>query len=235
MNIRNHNSTAQQAQLSLFSEAKKESPVLDTVHQYFFIISPPEAIKSKVKLLKHKLHREIGLSDYNLNSSEIISLMSFHTMRPVNDRFIQAVQQLFSNNQPFQIHVSGFDHFEHGTSSNTIYAKLENSEQIVKLYQELHVLLGLRVRSFVPHLTIGKAVPRAHFKKSFSMIKNHSFEEKFTCNQVTILERRLQNGVVGKYQVLKEIRFESPNFPHPQPFSQGEKGGRSSLSLWEMD
>jgi 2'-5' RNA ligase len=208
MNTRNHNSTAQTAQLSLFSEAKKESPVLDTVHQYFFIISPPDAIKSKVKLLKHKLHREIGLSDYNLNSSEIISLMSFHTMQPVNERFIQAVQQLFSNNHPFQINVSGFDHFEHGTTSNTIYAKLENSEKIIKLYKELHILLGLRVRNFIPHLTIGKALPRAHFKKSFTMIKNHSFEETFTCNKVTILERKLQHGVVGKYHILKEIKFD---------------------------
>ena len=235
MNVRNHNSTAQNAQLSLFSEVKKESPVLDTVHQYFFIIAPPDAIKNKVKLLKHKLHREIGLSDYNLNSSEIISLMSFHTMHPVNERFIQAVQELFSNNHPFQINVSGFDHFEHAASSNTIYAKLENSEQIVKLYQELHVLLGLRIRSFVPHLTIGRAIPRAHFKKSMSMIKNHSFEEQFVCNQVTILERKLQHGVVGKYQVLKEIRFESPNSPQPQPFSQGEKGEIATLSLWERD
>lgn len=215
MNTRNYPSTAQAAQLSLFSESKKESPVLDTVYQYFFIIAPPDTIKSKVKLLKHKLHREIGLSDYNLNSSEIISLMSFHTMHPVNERFIAAVQQLFSNNHPFQINVRGFDHFEHGATSNTIYAKLENSEQIIKLYKELHVLLGLRVRHFIPHLTIGKAVPRAHFKKSFSMIKNHSFEENFTCNQVTILERKLQNGVVGKYQVLKEIRFEKLNLPHP--------------------
>ena len=235
MNAKNHNSANEQAQLSLFAEAKKERPVLDTVHQYFFIISPPDTVKNKVKLLKHKLHREIGLSDHNIYSSEIISLMSFHTMHPVNDRFIHAVQQLFSNNQPFHINVNGFDHFEHGSTSNTIYAKLENTEGIIKLYKELHALLGLRVRSFVPHLTIGRAVPRAHFKKSFSMIKNHSFEEKFVCNQVTILERKLQHGVVGKYQVLKDISLESSNFPQPQPFSQGEKGGRVSLSLWERD
>lgn len=208
MNTKTHNSSAEQSQLSLFAETKKESPVLDTVHQYFFIISPPDTVKNKIKLLKHKLHREIGLSDYNFYTSEIISLMSFHTMHPVNNRFIEAVQKLFSNNHPFYININGFDHFEHGSTSNTIYAKLENSEQIIKLYKELHALLGLRVRNFVPHLTIGRAVPRAHFKKSFSMIKNHSFEEKFVCNSVTILERKLQHGVVGKYSVLKEIRME---------------------------
>ncbi len=38
MNIRNHNSASQQAQLSLFSEAK-ESPVLDTVHPVFYYIA----------------------------------------------------------------------------------------------------------------------------------------------------------------------------------------------------
>lgn len=206
MNAKNHNSsTANQAQLSLFSEAKKEIPVLDTVHQYFFIITPPDAIKSKVKLLKHKLHKSIGLSDYNLYAVPNISLMSFHTMQPVNDRFLEAVKQLFSNNAAFNISIRGFEHFEHGLASNTIYAKVQDSQPIFKLYQELHALLGLRVRSFVPHLTVARTIPRAHFKKSFSMVQKHSFEETFTCNQITILERKLQHGVVGKYQVLKEI------------------------------
>ncbi len=207
MNTRNYNSTAQKAQLSLFSEAKKEIPVLDTVHQYFFIISPPNAIRSKVKLLKHKLHRSIGLSDYNLYSDPHISLMSFHTMQPVNERFIEAVQQLFSKNNTFDINLNGFDHFEHGLTSNTIYVKVEDSNKIYNLYQELHALLGLRVRSFVPHLTVAQTIPRSRFKKSFSLVKKHSVEETFTCNQVTILERKLQHGAVGQYQILKEIKF----------------------------
>ena len=99
MNVKNHTLVNASAnQLSLFSEVKKEGPVLDTVHQYFLIISPPNEIKSKVKSLKYKLHRAGGLSDYNLFSVPHISLMSFHTMRPVNERFFQALQQLFSKN-----------------------------------------------------------------------------------------------------------------------------------------
>ena len=84
MNVKNHTSVnASASQLSLFSEAKKESPVLDTVHQYFLMIAPPQEIKSKVKSLKYKLHKAVGLSDYNLHSEPHISLMSFHTMRPL--------------------------------------------------------------------------------------------------------------------------------------------------------
>ncbi|MES2762609.1 MAG: 2'-5' RNA ligase family protein [Bacteroidota bacterium] len=200
--------TTAQAQLSLFPQAKQEIPVLDTVHQYFFVISPPEAIKSKVRSLKQKLNRAVGLSDYNLHAVPGISLMSFHTMRPVNERFIQAVQQLFSNNHAFEVKLNGFEHFEHGNVSNTIYAKLHNSDQIVKLYQELHVLLGLRVRSFVPHLTIARTISRSRFEKSFSLVNKNNFDEKFVCNSVTILERKLEHGVVGKYSILKEIKLE---------------------------
>lgn len=216
MNVKNHTSVnASASQLSLFSEAKKESPVLDTVHQYFLMIAPPQEIKSKVKSLKYKLHKTVGLSDYNLHSEPHISLMSFHTMRPVNDGFFKALQQLFSNNHAFDIDLNGFEYFEHGDEANTIYVKIDNSFQIIKVYHELHRLLGLSVREFVPHLKIAGTMSRSRFNKSYEMIKQHSFSEKFTCNQVTILERKLQHGVVSNYRVLKEIEFNECSVPHP--------------------
>jgi hypothetical protein len=69
MNAKNQSSVnASSSQLSLFSEVKKESPVLDTVHQYFLIIAPPQEIKSKVKSLKYKLHKAVAFSaTYFLN------------------------------------------------------------------------------------------------------------------------------------------------------------------------
>lgn len=212
MNVKNQNSAyAKSNQLSLFSEPKKEQaqPVLDTVYQYFLIISPPDEIKSKVKSLKYKLHKAVGLSDYNLHSVPHISLMSFHTMRPVNDRFFGALQHLFSKNNSFEVDLNGFDYFEHGSESNTIYVKIENSFQIVRVYHELHSLLGLRVREFVPHLTVARTMSRPRFTRSYEMIKQHAFSEKFSCNQITILERKLQHGVVSNYRILKEIEFSN--------------------------
>ncbi len=211
MNAKNHHAAyAQNNQLSLFSEVKKnedQQPVLDTVYQYFLIISPPNEVKSKVKSLKYKIHKAVGLSDYNLQSVPHISLMSFHTMKPVNERFFYALQQLFAKNNSFEIDLNGFDYFEHGEAANTIYVKIENSFQIVRVYHELHRLLGLSVREFVPHLTVARTMSRTRFSKSYEMIKQHSFSEKFTCNQVTILERKLQHGVVSNYRVIKEIEF----------------------------
>jgi 2'-5' RNA ligase len=121
-------------------------------------------------------------------------------MRPVNERFFYALQQLFSKNNAFEVDLNGFEYFEHGSESNTIYVKIENSYQIIKVYHELHRLLGLSVREFVPHLTIARTMSRNRFDKSYEMIKQHSFSEKFTCNQVTILERKLQHGVVSNYK-----------------------------------
>jgi 2'-5' RNA ligase len=212
MNTKNQNAVyAQNNQLSLFSEAKKEhsQPVLDTVYQYFLIISPPDEIKSKVKSLKYKLHKAVGLSDYNLHSVPHISLMSFHTMTPVNERCFVALQQLFSKNNSFEVYLNGFDYFEHGEEANTIYVKIENSCQIVRIYNELHSLLGLRIREFIPHLTLAKTISRTRFNKSYEMIKQHFFSEKFNCSHVTVLERKLQHGVVSNYKVLKEIEFKT--------------------------
>jgi 2'-5' RNA ligase len=208
--MKKHTHGGSSDQLSLFPEPKAQTqaaPEMDTVHQYFFIISPPDAIKSKVRSLKQKLNRAVGLSDYNLNSTPSISLMSFHTMYPVNDKFIQAVQELFSQINAFEVKLEGFEHFVHGGASDTIYAKLSDSEKITKLYKELHALLGLRVRSYVPHLTIARTVPRANFAKSFSIVKKQDFHEEFICDHVTILERKLHHGIVGSYQVFKEIKL----------------------------
>ena len=208
--MKKHTHGGSSDQLSLFTEPKQDTspvPEMDTVHQYFFIISPPDTIKSKVKSLKQKLNRAVGLSNYNLNSVPNISLMSFHTMYPVNDKFIQAVQELFSQVNAFEVKLDGFEHFVHGSASDTIYAKLSDSEKITRLYKELHNLLGLRVRSFVPHLTIARTVPRANFAKSFSIVKKQDFHEEFICDHVTILERKLHHGIVGNYQVFKEIKL----------------------------
>ncbi len=206
--------TTDDHQLSLFSEPKQEepkpmvfAPEPDTVHQYFFVIPTPEPVKTKVKSLKQKLNKAVGLSDYNLNTVPNISLMSFHTMQPVNEKFIQAVQHLFSHIHSFEVKLNGFEHFVHGTASDTIYAKLNDSEKIRKLYEELHALLGLKVRSFTPHLTIARTIPRKSFRKSFSLVQKQDFHEEFICDHVTILERKLHHGIVGKYQVLTEIKL----------------------------
>ena len=210
--MKKHTHGGSSDQLSLFPEPKQETQTAtvaepDTVHQYFFIISPPDAIKSKVRSLKQKLNRAVGLSNYNLHSVPNISLMSFHTMYPVNDKFVQAVQELFARVNAFEVKLDGFEHFVHGTASDTIYAKLSDSEKITRLYEELHALLGLRVRSYVPHLTIARTVPRANFAKSFSIVKKQDFQEEFICDHVTILERKLHHGIVGNYQVFKEIKL----------------------------
>lgn len=210
MNVRNHPlNQSGNSQLSLFPEAQKEQLNSETLHQYFFIISPPEVIRSKVKVLKYKLNEEVNLSNYNLHSIAHISLMSFHTTRPVNEKFIQAVQNLFAGNNSFPIKLNGFEAFHHGTASDTIYVKIQGSDQITKLYCELNQLLGFRIRSFVPHLTVARTIARANFEKSFSFIKQQRFEEEFICNQVTILERKLQNGMVSDYQVLKKINLHN--------------------------
>ncbi len=210
MNAKHHPSaSAKDPQLSLFPDPVKETPepLTDTVHQYFFIISPPDAVKSKVRSLKYKLNTAVGLSNYNMQSVPHISLMSFHTMWPVNDRFMGVIQQLFSSIRSFEVKLHGYEHFVHGSASDTIYVKLSDSDKIKLMYQELHTLLGLKVRSFVPHLAIAQTIPRANFGKSFSIVKKHSFDEEFVCEKVTLLERKLQHGVAGKYRVLKEIKL----------------------------
>lgn len=192
-------------QLSLFPEPKQENTSLDALYQYFLVIAPPDDIKDKVRGLKHKLHDVSELSDYNLFSVPHISLINFHTIRPVNERFIEAVQNVFVRNQAFEVELNGYDFFLHGNSSYTIYVKIKDTEPIMNLHNELSMLLGLPIRSFTPHLTVARTISRLSFEKGYSTVTKNVFDEQFICNSVTILERKIQNGVVSDYRLLKEV------------------------------
>lgn len=210
MSARGYNQLKQhpgKEQLSLFPESKKENTSLDALYQYFLVIAPPDDIKNKVRGLKHKLHDVSELSDYNLFSVPHISLINFHTIRPVNERFIEAVQNVFLRNRTFEVELSGYDFFLHGNTSYTIYVKIKDTDPITNLHNELSMLLGLPIHSFTPHLAVARTISRLSFEKGYSTVAKNTIDEKFICNNVTILERKIQNGVVSDYKVLKEVKL----------------------------
>src|ERR1700741_2397459 len=129
--------TASESQLSLFPEAKNENVAAEALYQYLLVISPPEHLKAKVRSLKHKLNDAIGLSNYNMHSVPHISIISFHTLRPVNERFIEAVQNIFLKHDDLSVRLNGFSHFSHASGSNTIYVDIQNSEPIASIHSEL--------------------------------------------------------------------------------------------------
>jgi 2'-5' RNA ligase len=206
--IKTANTQIQESQLSLFPSVNAEAPQLNTVYQYFFVISPPLSIKQNVKSYKHTLDKKVGLSDYNLHAIPNISLMSFHTMKPVNQNFIQAVSNLFANIQKFEIETNGFDCFTHHNSSGTIYAKIEDSGMLTGIYEGLHKLLGLKVRDYTPHLTVARTIPKENFNKAFALLKDKKFKKKFICENITILQRKMEYGSVSNCSVLTQINLK---------------------------
>lgn len=208
MNTAQLNSTQGTAQLSLFpasNTSTQESNQLNTVYQYFFVINLPPTLSQSIKQLKLRLNKLIGLSDYNVFATPNITLMSFHTMRPVNQNFITAVQQLLDRNSNFEIQIDGFAHFEHGNVSNTLYAHVHKTDSLNQLYHDLHQLLGLKVRTFIPHLTIARTIPRHKFDKIASLFKNRSIKDQFNCYQISVLQRTIEYGTASKFSVLKEF------------------------------
>lgn len=198
-------------QLSLFPEVKKEVPVTDTsvLYEYFFMIAPPECTKHKIKTLKQSIHKAARLSAYNLITVSPVSIMSFNSFSPVNEHFLNVVNDFIKRIASFKMTFDGFDNFAHGAVSNTIYVKLTDHSKITVLYKELHHLLGLKQRAFTPHLTIARTIPRANFNKSFTAIKKQHFKEEFMCEEITLLERKIHHGVVSKYKILKEMKLKN--------------------------
>ncbi len=205
----NHTPNAALPQLSLFPEVKETqaNDNNDVLFEYFFIIAPPETTKHKIKSLKQTLHKAVPLNTYNLNNVSPVSIMSFNSFSPVNSHFIDVMTDLFSKMPGFNLAFNGFDQFTHGTVSNTIYAKLKDATALTLIYNKLHALLGLKPRAFTPHLTIARTIPRTNYNKSIKVISKQPFQEEFTCDKVTILERKIYHGLVSKYRVLTDIKL----------------------------
>lgn len=194
------------AQLSLFPAEKKEQVIPEVLHQYLFLISPPESIKSKVKSLKHVLHQSFGLSKNNLHSIPHISLLSFHSARPVNDHFLSVVRQVFSKTSAFQINLKGYGAFHH-SGSTTLYVNVNDSSHLSMMYKDLTGILGFPAKSFVPHLTVARTISNSDFETANVLVNKHLLEDEFTCSQISILERKFQNGIVSNYKVISNINL----------------------------
>lgn len=208
MNVKpNSYKSREKAQLSLFPEEKKEQVIPEVLHQYLFLISPPERIKTKVKDVKHLLHQSFGLSKNNLHSIPHISLLSFHSARPVNEHFLSVVRQIFSKTPAFPICMKGYSSFHHQSGADTLYVKIDNSGHLSAMYKELTNLLGFPAKLFVPHLTVARTISHADFEKACELVNEQLIQDEFLCSQVSILERKFQNGVVTNYRVISNINL----------------------------
>jgi 2'-5' RNA ligase len=188
-------------QLELYPETVKETG--PAVFEYFFLISPSSRIKEQIAEKKRLLHKEIGISKENLYSIAHVSL--FKIQSPINDRFLSSlIKSVAENSKPFMLDIKEIEKFPHGNKSSIVLLFNEDLK-VQRLREYLLFVLGSRVTSFTPHLTIAKALPNEEVQK-IKELNDYFFEGSFECDKITILKKPF--GSTQHYEIAAQIELK---------------------------
>jgi 2'-5' RNA ligase len=177
-------------------------------YEYFFLISPPYPIRQIVKGFKHKMHHEIGLSDFNMLSVPHISLLLNPEIERHDKDIIERGHKALMKAGNFRVNIDGPDFFTH-SETNSVFLKVRNSDPLQKMFNALHKEFDHFFpeeleTDFNPHLTIARSIPRDNFNKISYSLNEYDLKTEFTCHTITLLVREVstfgKKVLKGKYE-----------------------------------
>lgn len=175
------------------------------LYEYLIIISPSYEIRQLVKKYKETVKSLIGDFGKNFFATAHITLGNalYHIEQ---DQLIKdTVLEISKNMHSFNVHLNGFNFFEHGETKNTLYISILDYNTINKICFTISKKLKLPTRR-VPHITIAKGISRDKFSIAWNHFGKLNFESEFQCDRITVLKKKIVNKVADKYEIL----FESP-------------------------
>lgn len=179
--------------------------------EYLFLISPGAKVKQQVKELKQKLHDKIGLAEENLLSVPHISLLLLRENSNRDLYIIEKANEALANIDDLNILVKGMHVFEH-TYTADLVLKIENN--ISELQASLSRAFQMRVpKSFIPHITLGRGIPKNRFEKLGPELREFDLREDFLCSSISILKRKVEitanETKRSAYQKIHEARLNN--------------------------
>ena len=175
---------------------------------YLMIISPPDAIKKDISRYKRASVNVIGHFE-GMHSSAHISITHQTRCKPfLVQPAIERMAVRLNTVSPIELHICGFNYFKHGHSAYTIYAAIESNLHTDNWFKLLRRQMGIKVKNFVPHITIARNIPVTAFNKLWPNFVNRTITETFTAGSLTILQRDTYVEYC-EYRVYKELFFGS--------------------------
>lgn len=173
---------------------------------YLMIISPPDALKKEISRYQRASVNLIGHFD-GMHDSAYITITHQTRCKPflVQPAILQMEKRL-STIPPIELHISGFAFFNHGQTAKTIYAVVERTAKTENWFRLVKMQMGIKVKNFVPHITIARNIPVTAFNKLWPNFENRTFSETFTAERLTILHRDTFAGY-SEWRVYKELFF----------------------------
>lgn len=173
----------------------------EQIFEYLFVIGL-EDVKKEVVQLKRQLFDVLEDNYPGYKSTPHITLFNIASDERMND--ILAFLNI-SWMPSFDIRLKGFDYYQHGQKSRTIYVNIEDKQSIIYMQHWLADFFRLKAHHYDPHVTIGRTFPISKFEKAWKVFRGITFEKKLMCQRITVLRRKQQSGMPLRWEEFRSI------------------------------
>jgi len=185
---------------------------------FFMLLSPSEQVKAVVREHKNYAADVIGTYESEYSTAHISVNMMQRQKTFLTEPGIREFRKRLCLIPAITLTVNGFDYFIHGKDYRTIYARIVNSPETSHWFKMLKH--HLKIKEFnVPHITICRNIPVADFDLLWPYFKLLEWQETFTVNSLTVLQRESFVSY-AKWEHYTELPFEGKmqyNIAPPKP------------------
>jgi hypothetical protein len=156
---------------------------------YLVVISPSGEILKGVSRYKQASVNVIGHFEGMYDAGHIIITHQTRCKPFLVQPAIEQMVNRLGTIPPIELHIKGFAFFNHSHTAKTIYAVIEQTDRTENWFKLLQKQMGIRLKGFVPHITIAKNLPVTSFNKLWPHFRDRPWPEAFIVNHLTVLHR----------------------------------------------
>lgn len=172
---------------------------------YLMIISPPAEINAEIDRYKRASARKIG--EFNsMHSKAHISINWQMRCKPFQAQpQIMRMAGPLGMLPPMRLKIDGFKHFASG-DKYTIYAAFTEDDRTKSWFKMLRQQMRITTKSFIPHITVTRSIPKDAFNYLWPFFKDRPFEADFIADRLTVLERETY-VLQSNWRTFAELQF----------------------------
>ncbi len=174
---------------------------------YLLLLSPPAEVKEVIGRYKRACTRVIG--DYSsVNSPAYITVCHLPRQKTfMTEPELLRLEPKLNGLPPVILHIDGFKYLLHPQDTVTIYAVIRSTPATDAWFKMLRG--NLKLKHFVPHITIARAISLNDFKVLWPKLKDHKLVEPFKILGMEIVKRETF-GSDRKWKPFKTVQFKGP-------------------------
>lgn len=176
---------------------------------YYIAVVPNEEVKALIREVKEELLRDYGLKHALKSPAHITLQRPFKRIETEEPRLFQQLSRFAAEQTAFEITLFGYDCF----APKVIYAAIEEHQEIMELYTNLHSYLLESVgfeaselsTDFHPHMTVAtRDLTSVIYEKLWPLFKERSLSGTFTVDSIVVLKH---NG--KHWDIYKRFPFKN--------------------------